>query len=69
MPPHISTAHLHPLGCARGGVSLPNPNGAMFTTPTDLLRGAVEQDVSTTMIYAHVLNRGGSGVASPADRL
>ncbi len=27
------------------------------------------QDVSTTMIYTHVLNRGGSGVASPADRL
>ena len=27
------------------------------------------KDVSTTMIYTHVLNRGGSGVASPADRL
>lgn len=27
------------------------------------------QDVSTTMIYAHVLNRGGRGVYSPADRL
>jgi integron integrase len=26
-------------------------------------------DVSTTMIYTHVLNRGGSGVRSPADRL
>jgi site-specific recombinase XerD len=26
-------------------------------------------DVSTTMIYAHVLNRGGRGVKSPADRL
>lgn len=26
-------------------------------------------DVSTTMIYTHVLNRGGRGVASPADRL
>ncbi len=39
-------AHQHgapaPLGCAQGGVSLPNPNGAMFTTPTDLLRGVVE---------------------------
>ena len=39
-------AHQHgspaPLGCARGRVSLPNPNGAMFTTPTDLLRGVVE---------------------------
>jgi integron integrase len=26
-------------------------------------------DVSTTMIYTHVLNKGGRGVASPADRL
>ncbi len=26
-------------------------------------------DVSTTMIYTHVLNRGGLGVGSPADRL
>jgi len=27
------------------------------------------KDVSTTMIYTHVLNKGGRGVASPADRL
>jgi integron integrase len=27
------------------------------------------RDVSTTMIYTHVLNRGGFGVRSPADRL
>ena len=27
------------------------------------------KDVSTTMIYTHVLNRGGHGVYSPADRL
>lgn len=27
------------------------------------------KDVSTTMIYTHVLNRGGSGVRSPADRM
>lgn len=26
-------------------------------------------DVSTTMIYTHVLNRGGRGVQSPADNL
>jgi len=26
-------------------------------------------DVSTTLIYTHVLNRGGRGVASPLDRL
>jgi len=27
------------------------------------------KDVSTTMICTHVLNRGGKGVFSPADRL
>ncbi|MCH7896230.1 MAG: tyrosine-type recombinase/integrase [candidate division NC10 bacterium] len=27
------------------------------------------KDVGTTMIYTHVLNRGGRGVDSPADRL
>ncbi len=27
------------------------------------------RDVSTTMIYTHVLNRGGRGVKSPADML
>jgi site-specific recombinase XerD len=27
------------------------------------------QDVSTTMLYTHVLNRGGLGVQSPADFL
>ena len=27
------------------------------------------RDVSTTMIYTHVLNRGPSGVRSPADRM
>ncbi len=26
-------------------------------------------NVETTMIYTHVLNRGGKGVQSPADRL
>ena len=27
------------------------------------------KDVATTMIYTHVLNRGGKGVKSPADSL
>ena len=27
------------------------------------------KDVSTTMIYTHVLNRGPAGVRSPADRM
>jgi hypothetical protein len=28
-----------------------------------------DSDVKTTMIYTHVLNRGGRGVRSPADTL
>lgn len=46
---------------------------------THRLEGAVEtrtvqellghRDVSTTMLYTHVLNRGGLGVRSPADEL
>jgi integrase len=46
---------------------------------TDMLRAGYDirtvpellghRDVSTTMIYTHVLNRGGRGVESPADRL
>jgi integrase len=28
-----------------------------------------QKDVSTTMIYTHVLNRGGRGVLSPLDRI
>ena len=27
------------------------------------------KDVKTTMVYTHVLNKGGLGVTSPADRL
>ncbi len=29
----------------------------------------VQRDVATTMVYTHVLKRGGFGVRSPADRL
>ena len=41
-------------------------DGYTIRTVQDLLG---HRDVSTTMIYTHVLNRGGRGVRSPADRL
>jgi site-specific recombinase XerD len=40
--------------------------GYDIRTVQELLR---HKDVATTMIYTHVLNRGGRGVVSPADRL
>ena len=41
-------------------------DGLDIRTVQELLR---HRDVSTTLIYTHVLNRGGQGVRSPADSL
>ena len=41
-------------------------SGSDIRTVQELLG---HRDVTTTMIYTHVLNRGGLGVKSPADRI
>ena len=57
----------------KAGVSKPaSPHTFRHSFATHLLEDGYDighRDVSTTMIYTHVLNRGGRGVNSPADRL
>ena len=64
----------------RSGVTKPaTPHTLRRSFATELLLAGYDirtvqellghDDVSTTMIYTHVLNRGGRGVNSPADNI
>ena len=77
----ITTRQVERIMFAAGMMALGrpiNPHMQRHTFATKLMRvtdiRTVQEllghkDVSTTMVYTHVLNRGGQGIQSPADRL
>lgn len=56
-------------GCPEGGQCSSLVLGGVQTPPNKKIAIIGHKDVKTTMIYTHVLNRGGQGVRSPADML
>lgn len=70
---------IHAAALHAGIVKPVGPHTLRHCFATDLLAAGYDirtvqellghKDVTTTMIYTHVLNRGGRGVVSPADRL
>jgi hypothetical protein len=61
-----SGSALHVAPCAHSFATHLLETGQNIQTHLELL---VHKDVSTTMVYTHVLRRGGLGVRSPADAL
>ena len=71
--PYPSNHGITSVAESRRTFSVGDTDSVLETGPESLFEVSVEllghADVSTTMIYTHVLNRGALGVRSPADKL